>query len=435
MEELGTLLRQWRAERRLSLSALAVRAGVSKGTLSGWETGAHQPCMPEFLAVLGALGASHDQRVRALVHVDAPRARQALSAALGTILGVKSAAIPVPGRLLRALRCRRRLSLSQVARVIGVRPSTISRWERSESAPSSERLEALLDLLGARREERAALVSGQALRSLLSFEEPAAPDDLARHLEEIRCRVLAGRRALVDLEFLSWEIALWPLAARSAAARELLMRGWSEYARWLSWEDRRREASIYAERVLDRVRAAGRVPSGSLVTVWGSVHVSGLVMGRSGTRGAPGRAVEWLQSWLDVTRGTPCEVALYRDVSDHLNRDGRREAALACALQAYGMAEQLEDPDALRLCRSVHASVLLSAGEARKVLPLLIPPDEHSHPVNQILEALQWARALLAVGEREAAIQRLREAYRIIDRYDYPSFRPTVDGLAWECLE
>src|SRR5690349_11242337 len=57
-EHVGTLLWELRTAGGWTQGKLAQRAGVSKATLSQWESGSRQPCVPELEAVLDALEAS-----------------------------------------------------------------------------------------------------------------------------------------------------------------------------------------------------------------------------------------------------------------------------------------------------------------------------------------------------------------------------------------
>src|SRR6266851_3033403 len=119
---LGVLLREWRIDRQWSIDRLAARAMVAKSTVSEWETGAHQPCVPQLEAVLAALGASAEQRQRALALIRAPRAIRQLRAESAPVAtgGGEMGAMPASGDLLRALRCRAGLSQEQVAAALGV---------------------------------------------------------------------------------------------------------------------------------------------------------------------------------------------------------------------------------------------------------------------------------------------------------------------------
>jgi DNA-binding transcriptional regulator YiaG len=97
-------------------------------------------------AVLDALQAGPGQRRDALALIQAPRAERRL--ALLASPNQEADACPVPGDLLRTLRLRRGLSLRAAAAELGVSPSTLSRWERSETVPSGTHLRRLLERLG-----------------------------------------------------------------------------------------------------------------------------------------------------------------------------------------------------------------------------------------------------------------------------------------------
>jgi transcriptional regulator with XRE-family HTH domain len=430
--QLGGLLRDWRAARQLSLSALAARASVHKATLSRWETGASLPRLPELEAALAALDASPAQWEQALSLIHAPRAQRMRATRCAFILGTNTAAPPVPGHLLRAMRQRRGLSLEEVARRLRVQASTVSRWEQSASAPTAERLQALLDLLGARPQERAALADRRLLLAPLSPSVPASLDGLFQQFEALKAQVLQGERHLMDLEFLDWEARLWPLASRSASGQELLAQGWSSYAVWLSWDDRKREAGQYARRVLDLARGAAKLGPGVLAAVQEAIHVSGLILAWSGSRTGPARAVNWLRVWRSAGSGPRWEIPFYREMGDYAWYAGQGAAALSFANHARRLAEQAEDPSALRLCQGVQVDLLVRAGRAREALPLLSSPDDYSLGLARLLETLRWVKVLRALGEPSAS-DWLNQAYSLIERYRYPNFRKTADELAREC--
>jgi transcriptional regulator with XRE-family HTH domain len=95
--QLAELLRRWRAQRGVSLSALARHAGIAKGTLSGWEGGLHWPRLPELDAVLTALEVSPTERREALALIGAPRAERSLALLSAAVSG---------GLEARTNRCR-----------------------------------------------------------------------------------------------------------------------------------------------------------------------------------------------------------------------------------------------------------------------------------------------------------------------------------------
>src|SRR5580658_7004985 len=97
MTKLGSLLKTWRSQRSISLSGLALKAGIGKATLSRWEAGRTLPRIAELEAVLGALNVSGALRHEALVCLDAPRALHRLQEL--------EEGLPLRGDLIRAMQC------------------------------------------------------------------------------------------------------------------------------------------------------------------------------------------------------------------------------------------------------------------------------------------------------------------------------------------
>lgn len=430
-DPLGPLLREWRTRRQLSIDQLAARALVAKSTISEWEGGAHQPCLPELEAVLAALGASPEQRQRALSLLRAPRAIRALrrETAPGTAGGAYPSAMPAGGDLLRAMRCRRGLTLEQVGAALRVQPSTVSRWERSETVPSAAWRAALFGLLGARPEEQAALAEDHWLLVPPAEEEGTSLDEIEVGFLALRDQVRAGDRALMDLQFLALEAQLWAAAQCRPSARELLILAWSEYAAWLSWDDRKPEAGRYAERVLEWARNDAALIRRIPCTVLGALHVAALVVGyRPGPR-APHRAVELLQAWLPASAAPEWTADLYRNMATHAARGEAFAAALQFSHQALEVMEQHRLDAFIPLWQHAHADILWQAGRAREAHPLLAPGRDID-PFRRLLEALLCTKVLLALGERIEASIRLTQAYDLIDAHQYPNFRLTADALA-----
>src|SRR5579862_2029450 len=110
-KKVGTLIREMRTAGGWTLGRLAQKAGVSKATLSQWESGARQPRIVELEAVLETLDASLPQRAQGLAHIEAPRALRRLRNAEETAgLGPP----PTAGDLLHAMRLRRGYTQEQV---------------------------------------------------------------------------------------------------------------------------------------------------------------------------------------------------------------------------------------------------------------------------------------------------------------------------------
>jgi transcriptional regulator with XRE-family HTH domain len=429
-QQLAELLRGWRTRRGLSLGGLAERAGLSKGTLSGWERGLHQPRLVELEAVLDVLKVPLSHRQAALALIDAPRARRALALTAPTVsAGPHALAQPVPGHLLQAMRRRRGLTLDAVALAVGVDRANVSRWERSVSTPSAERLARLLDLLGAEPEERLALTTGQRLLLPLSAGRPTPLEELEQRWEEIARRVTFGDRRLLELEFLAWQAAIWPLAARSEAARQSLGGALASYAEWLTWDGRWQEAGTAAERALDLLQTTDRRTRAFIGGMQCTVQVCARVVGQSKALNARIAAVERLRVWLPAAGGGEWHVDLYRHLAPQAWWAGQPEAAAAFGDRSCALAERLGDERLWHWCRLGRVDIYLRSGQTQEALALLSPPNPNAPPYGKINDRLLWARAMHAVGEKTAA-DWLSEAYALIDEHGYAPLRAEADELS-----
>jgi transcriptional regulator with XRE-family HTH domain len=427
-QQLAVRLRGWRKQRGLSLGVLAARAGVARGTLSGWERGLHQPRLVELEAVLAALDLPVAEREAILALIEAPRARRALAPAAAAA-GLEESAQPAPGELLRALRQRRGLTLDAVARVVGADRASISRWERSLSTPSSERLDRLLGFLGARSDERAALLTGRHHLRPLPAVQPSALETLREQIAELSRRVTYGDRALLDLDLLTWRAAIWPLVARSDAARELLAFAWASYAEWLTWDGRWREAGSAARQAIDLLQLTARPTPAFINGMQCAVQAGARVIAQSTAVNARAAAVERLRVWLPEAAGSHWEADLCRHLAEQVWWVGEPTTALAFADRGCSLAEQLDDEGSFRWCRYVKADLLLRSGRPHEACALAGPPRPADPPYGRILDALRWARALHDVGENRAA-DWLAEAYALIEQYDYAPLRAAADELS-----
>ena len=77
MRQIGELLKEWRRHSKLTGECLARRAGISRTTLTRWESGQTQPRMVELEAVLTALDATAAQRQEAPFLHGSPSCRKA----------------------------------------------------------------------------------------------------------------------------------------------------------------------------------------------------------------------------------------------------------------------------------------------------------------------------------------------------------------------
>jgi transcriptional regulator with XRE-family HTH domain len=330
---------------------------------------------------------------------------------------------PVGGDLLRAMRWRAGLATAQVAERLGVRPSTVGRWERSEMLPPVERWELLFAVLKARPEERSAFLEGGWLLAPANDRGPVSLDELQQWHKELDREVMGGNRALMELRFLTWEARLWPWVQRSEAAWEELGHGYSRFSQWLFWDGRDAEAVRYANRSLAVAMRDGRPRHGWL----GPVHVHCMLLARAPGPGAA-RAMARLREWLPMAR-TPWEQALlYRDLATCAVGLGRPEAAIPYSAQACDAAERSGDANEIRMSRLTHGEVLYAADRFREAVRFL-PQDRSPTPVRRCYEASAWAQVMLALGDYAAALFWLDELAVTVREHQLDSHQSTVDKL------
>lgn len=254
---IGVYLQQLRQARRVSLSRLAERAQLAKGTLSYWEAGRFQPRMPELEALLTAIEATPAQREQALALINAPRAARSLRGAQRGLTsggdGQQSdlGAMPAIGDLLRALRRRRGWTPEQVARALRVHSSTVRRWENSQVVVPAERLDDLCQALRAAPGERGALAARRLHLGPASAngDTRVTPEAAWEQCEQMRAQAENGSTGLIDLRLLTLEAQLWPQAARGGQhgpARRALARVFCTHAWYLEVSGRGHEVAAYA---------------------------------------------------------------------------------------------------------------------------------------------------------------------------------------------
>lgn len=448
-ESFGALLKKWRVERGLSLGILATRARLSKSTLSRWEAGLRQPSMPELEAILAALTVTPLQRLEALARICAPRALQTLRE--------DSCSGPLPpltGDLLKALRRRSGKTLGEVAGAVGVAHSTLLRWERGESHPSTTYLHALCHTLGAHPMEVSALMSGGAWLGLEGIGETLEVSDpadraalLARQLDRIAYsrKWSAEANVLRDLAFRALEAALHSLTRQDTRGNKilhLLSHTYARHAQYLAEQARWQEAHESAEQSLKTIAPlfADRREQASLAqTAWpvaAVVSVRATVESQKGIfarRSAAHQAARTLARWLEYGPGRPGYHAwLLSEIAQYKAGTGDFEAALERGREACRSVENnaviVEDEIVLR--RRDQATLLTQAGRPDEALTLLQSVTYwQGQPVHRASEDLMWAEALWKTGDRNGAEQRLNAAQATIESSRLDSLRSRAGNL------
>lgn len=174
LETIGSFLRQLRQQRACSLGQLSLWSGVTKATLSRWETGQNMPRIPQLMRVLETLDASPAARTSCLHLLNAPRALYAARGEDGEPLQLSL------GDALYGLRQRAGQTQAQIARTVGVSRALYGQWETGDGLPTPSQIHAVGFALGASAEETAALGSRSFTRTPVEKNR----DALLRHYME-----------------------------------------------------------------------------------------------------------------------------------------------------------------------------------------------------------------------------------------------------------
>ena len=420
MGTFGNLLRRWRVTQKMSLGALALRAEVSKSTLSRWESGAALPRREELERTLTALRATPAQRAEAAL------TRAGLDRS-GNFSDSGLPAPPAPGTLLRAMRSRSGRTLVDVAREIGASGSAVSRWERGDDWPAIARVHAYCMAVGGRPEEVEALtapVGGAKWADARSLTLEEARADL---------RSLTGRsgnahadaaRGLVDLRYFALERALWRQAAEIPEFTGLLMEIYTYHALYL------RNLERWEEAMRIRARAAllpqnATEPEYSLILA--IIQGDGLL--RRGRKADAARAQAMLTARIAAPAAPEYQAWMLSLVAKGQAITGRTGAAVETAEAACVVAERCENPSEWHLRRIDTGRMLLADRRPAHALQVLSAGEFISFRAQIDLCCLR-AEAQRRLGQREIAQDDLRQAYVLIAEYDMPHLKAQADAVA-----
>lgn len=350
--EIGTLLRQWRNARGLTLPAAASRAGVATSTLSRWESGKRSPSIPELEATLAVLGVGGPERAAVLRLLDAPRALRHLRDADGSFVG-----LPVGGDLLRAMRVRRGLTQTQTARAAGATQGQVAKWETSEAWPDAERLHALCAVLGAQVEEVVALTTGR----FRIPGESSAEQDPEVWMARANHALHRAPAAILDLTFLSLESRLWDLRGE-AFALPMLGVAYAYHARSHLYLRHPERAEVWANRALAIAWQTKRLPE-----EWGAAVVAAGAAAAAGKRATDlNRAIHILKDWLPAIDHCRFRAWIMSDLATYRAELGEYDTAIRISLAA--VHEVRSHPVETLYRRRDHARLLLQVGRHSEAL-------------------------------------------------------------------
>jgi transcriptional regulator with XRE-family HTH domain len=405
-QRLAALLREERSVMGLTLRQAAQRAQIAPSTLSRWEAGTCVPRVPELEALLGALEMPTESVRRILASLDAPRAARAIRAVTNAD-GEPPVLAPTGGMLLRALRHKAKLSLTEVAHRLHVAPSTVSRWEAAAAHPASELFEPLMDLLMASEAERQCL----AASGVAKIKAPRRPFDAERveaELRELDRSIPAGGAEGAELRLLELQSELW-WTLEQPGAHALFRFAHIVYARLLLAEARYGEAMEQAQAALEIgtrwedefAVAAHRVLARADVYRWSSPR--------------PHLGLYVLQPVLHSITESELRAPVLSEMAEYSLLAGRASESLGYAMRAHAVASTLPDGD-LQLQADIALGLAYAAvGESARALEHLtpIPTDTTVGRARRLIatiEALRRMERSEEVGLRASEAETFIEA-------------------------
>ena len=412
----------------------ARKAGLHRATLDRWEKGATQPRLTELDALLKALDANARQKQAALQLMETPRAMRQVRSEMTEIAEQSGmGSMPHGGELLYAMRMRRGVSLDEAARAALVTSGTVRRWEKMDVWPSIEQLHRLCYALGAQEEEIVALTLGQFSRTPRR-EKVSLEDVQARlhHLFEMAFRKASEGSPmtdipLLDLMYLQMEADTWPLALRSAAGKQMLIKLYAHHSHILSANERLAEAGRIANRALELIENKLKPERFWMYPVIVSARAQAL----GGAHPAPKRALERLRPWASMSQWPEMQAWLMADMAKYLNMNGESEAALTLAEQGCQQAAKMEDGVELYLRRMDKARILLSMGRSSEALALAGERNDLEGIVEiRVDVSLLRAEAYLGLDSLTVAHDWLQRAQTDVTVYRMEHKRPFIERLA-----
>jgi transcriptional regulator with XRE-family HTH domain len=447
--ELGQLLRDLRKSRRWTLAHTAQIAGIARSTLNRWETGVHFPRLPEIEGVLLALGASPQQRRKALQLIDAPRAVGQIQADTTWISAQRGIGqLPNKGDLLRALRLRRGISLQVASEHSAVSTRTIRFWEKAELWPSASHLHTLCLLYRADEKEIIALTCGPVSPVAPAEQENQTAEYLLQELTELVGADHSERTVHAELGFFilaqkAWRLATEKSSGKSQTSREtsgrlLLSHVYSRHASYLSDRERFEESGKLANHALEvfpvkNIRN-GRYDLGTYWLAYASIAAARSAAYRP-TRPAPAKSIELLKQALDLSPEPHFQAWILSDIAIYLSMLGgesNRQEAISVAHQARSIALRCEGwlMQEWLLREKDLARVLIQANRPAEALSVLQPDaPAYERGIVRADVSLLMAEAQFKLGRTVEAETWLTQATHTIESGGFTRLLPRTDAL------
>jgi len=402
----------------LSITQAAKQAGIAYQTLWRWEHAQSHPCAQELDRLLRVLNVPEPERQATVQMIERPRSRAYLSSS-DVEETINLSPRPGSGDLWRAVRLRSGKSRDEVAHELRVDPSQISRWEKSHAAPRPEHLPVLFKFLEVLPNEQAALTAYP-----LSLVEPieltkANLDEAEYELYQLMHRFNRGDRHLGELEVITWETKLWPLAIHNPTAHHFLEFAWTLHADVLLWQSKWLEMERFANRACEGVTEPD----------W--FHTKALCI--QAHRYANDRRPNYKQalSLLEKQQGlvTYNSATYWRDMANYAAHLRQTPYALALLDRSREAAQAVGERGEVRLADMIEARAHLLAGDAERAETLLSEEAELALPF-RLMELLLWTQTKLALKERQEAASWLQKFYRLVEESGLTHMRSKGDVFA-----
>ena len=402
----------------MSIGQLATISGVSKATISRWETNKCNPRPQELAAVLRALDATRAPGLQ----------DETVFPVLPDFLSHLSSCPPLSfrGDLLRAIRIRRGFTQCATSRAINVSQSMIAKWERGEDWPTQDKVHAFCFALDATEQELLTLMATN-----LALSAPANPYSELESIES-EYTIVWSSTGVSDLRYHVLESRSSSLSTKSHAYHDLFVRILCYRARFLAENLRFEESKLYLKRIA-KLRSEVINPP----RIWQNAAMAELLLvtgtNQSGTavRDVFERNISHLahnfQAWMES------ELALC------LAKLGDTDSALRLAHRAVQTASSW--PTEVPYRQLTRAKVLATANRTDEAVDLISEakeqlPDSPGVSINMLLTRIEVTqRSTKYADQRMEAFSAIDEQLNRIepDNPKKQTFQAKIDSLRISC--
>ncbi|WP_309717875.1 helix-turn-helix transcriptional regulator [Armatimonas sp.] len=426
--DFASQFRQCRKQRNLSIVRLFELSGIGKTTLENWQSGRTLPSAPELETLISVLNlSSFDQRLL----------RRSIGLPRAIVCLPEGERPPLTGGLLRAMRLRRGLTQSEVARRLAVRQGTLAKWEKSDDWPEADKLSLLCLLLGASHQETEAILGGVFLPLPLPLN--ASLEDFEQQIQILNDRAnRCPNDPLLDLAFLEIESQIW-LDVDRPAAQELLWKIWGFHNTHLSIHQRFDELFSRANQMLaiafDPLKSSTSFLQSAVIHK--SVALRGTPNGKIESASRRKSAITFLKANEGRMGNPECQAWYWMVLVDLLTVEGAYDEARFCLDRSNAIPHPAFERGTKGESALMTAYSLTNLGSPREALALLSSSNfrdsaKHFVPILSMRSLLYCARALAKLEDFAGALEVLDQLYNQIEVTGIEVMRPRADALFFQ---